>query len=348
MAASLAPHHRSWQAVACVAVALLAPRAALPQDANLTLPVPELERLLAAEPLEIRAAEISRPKAKGDITLKADVAFGGAAPLRVKLRKAEPGADEFNNVPRYDLAAYELQKLFLDPAEYVVPPTALRMVPLADFARYSPEVRRTFPPADQVLAVVQYWLQDVKVIADVYDPARFAADAAYARHIGQLNILTYLINHRDSNAGNFLIGRQERGARVFSVDHGVAFASIDSDRGKLWRELRVDALPADAIERLRQLTPQQLNQRLGVLAQWQLRDGRWQAVAPASNLAPRSGVRRSDDALQMGLTVGEINAIERLLTKLLRDVDRGAITAVPKPATAAGTAATTDAAGSKP
>ena len=82
----------------------------------------------------ITAAEISRPKAKGDITLKADVAFGDAPPLRVKLRKAEPGAEAFNNVPRYDLAAYELQKLFLDPAEYVVPPTALRMVPLADFA----------------------------------------------------------------------------------------------------------------------------------------------------------------------------------------------------------------------
>ena len=60
----------------------------------------------------------------------------------MKLRKAEPGADTFNNVPRYDLAAYELQKLFLDPAEYVVPPTALRMVPLADFRKYSPDVKR--------------------------------------------------------------------------------------------------------------------------------------------------------------------------------------------------------------
>ena len=69
------------------------------QDANITQPVADLERLLAAEPLVITQAEISRPKAKGDITLKADVAFGGAPPLRVKLRKAEPGADHSTTSP---------------------------------------------------------------------------------------------------------------------------------------------------------------------------------------------------------------------------------------------------------
>src|SRR5688572_18849502 len=94
------------------------------QDANIKQPVADLERLLAAEPLVITQAEISRPKAKGDITLRADVSFGGAAPL----------------------------------------------VPLADFAKYSPGVQRTFPTVDQVLAVVQYWLSDIKAVADVYDP----------------------------------------------------------------------------------------------------------------------------------------------------------------------------------
>src|SRR5688500_8114955 len=117
-------------------IGLLLVATATAQDANIKQPIEELERLLAAEPLVITYAEISRPNAKGDITLRADVSFGGAEPLRVKLRKAEPGANSFNNVPRYDLAAYELQKLFLDPAEFVVPPTNLRMVPLADFARY--------------------------------------------------------------------------------------------------------------------------------------------------------------------------------------------------------------------
>ena len=321
--------------LALLPLLLLAAVVARPQDSNVTRPVAELERLLVAEPLEIVQAEISRPKAKGDITLKADVAFGGAPPLRVKLRKAEPGADEFNNVPRYDLAAYELQKLFIDdPDEYLVPPTALRFVPLADFAKYSRDVARTFPPADQVLAVVQYWLEDVKVIADVYDPDSFATDPVYARHIGQLNVLTHLIQHRDSNAGNFLIGRAASGARVFSIDHGVAFASEDSDRGELWKEMRVTQLPADTVARLRAITPEVLESKLGVLAEWRLEGGAWRAVSPGPNLAPRRGVRRDGPRLQMGLSKLELQAIQRLLGRLLTRVDRGEITTVAAPGTA--------------
>ncbi len=308
---------------------LLLALGAAAQDANITLPIAEIERLLAAEPLVITAAEISRPKASGDITLKADVAFGDSPPLRVKLRRAEPGAEAFNNVPRYDLAAYQLQQLFLDPAEYVVPPTALRMVPLADFKRYAPEVARTFPPAEQVLSVVQYWLADVKVIADVYNPERFASDPVYARHIGQLNIFTHLVDHRDSNAGNFLIGRAESGPRVFSIDHGVAFASIDSDRGELWQPIRIDRLPSDTVARLRAITPAMLQDRLGVLAQWRLQDGRYVAVSRGANLWESRGVRRKGDDLQLGLTRGEINSIYKRLTRLLQRVDAGELQLMP-------------------
>jgi hypothetical protein len=322
------PTARTVRAMPAVLLLLVA-GSAWAQDANITLPIAELERTLAAEPLVITQAQISRPKAKGDITLRADVVFGDSPPLRVKLRKAERGADSFNNVPRYDLAAYELQKLFIDPPEYVVPPTALRMVPLADFAKYSPDVQRTFPPVDQVLAVAQYWLNDIMVIADVYDPARFAADPVYARHIGQLNVLTHLIQHRDSNVGNFLIGRAERGARVFSIDHGVAFASVDSDRGKLWRDMRVTQLPADTIARLRAITREQLESRLAVLAQWQMQDGRYVPVPPGPNLAARRGVRRDGEQLQMGLTSMEIQAIQRLLERLLQRIDKGEINALP-------------------
>jgi hypothetical protein len=298
------------------------------QDSNITQPIADLERLLAAEPLVITHAEISRPKAKGDITLKADVSFGGAPPLRVKLRKAEPGADSFNNVPRYDLAAYELQKLFIDPAEYVVPPTALHFIPRADFAKFQPDVARTFSSADQVLAVVQYWLSDITVVADVLDPARFETDALYARHIGQLNVLTYLIEHRDSNVGNFLRGKAATGARVFSIDHGVAFASIDSDRGEVWKQIRVNRLPADTVAKLRTITVPVLEQRLGVLAQWQLEGDRYVPVAPGPNLSPNRGVRREGKVLQMGLTKSEIAAVNRLLARLLQRVDAGAIAVV--------------------
>ena len=249
----------------------------------------------------------------------------------MKLRKAEPGADSFNNVPRYDLAAYELQKLFLDPAEYVVPPTALRMVPLADFAKYSPDVERTFPGADQVLAVVQYWLSDITVIADVYDPAalcRRPGLCAPHRPAERAHVSDQAsrLEPRQLPAS----ARQEVGARVFSIDHGVAFASEDSDRGDVWKDMRVNQLPADTVERLRQVTPATADGPTG----------RARAVAtPGRQL--RSGGERKEprgkaaasvaqgNELQMGLTKSEIREVHRLLTKTARAVDNGKITIVP-------------------
>ncbi len=299
--------------------------AAFAQDANITLPMPELERMLANDPFTIVSAEISRPKAKGDITLKAEVSFDGQPPIRVKLRKAEPGADSFNNEPRYDLAAYDLQAFFLDPAEYVVPPTALRFMPLEEFAKYSPQVKRTFIGSDEVLAVLQYWLQDVKVVADVYGPTLFATDPVYARHVGQLNILTFLIEHGDSNVGNFLISRSETGARVFAVDNGVAFAAAQSDRGRLWADMRVDRLPADTVARLRKLTLAALEERLGAVAQWKLEGGKFVAAPPEASLSTTRGVRRDGAVLQMGLTKPEIERVWHRVQRLLEMIDDGSV-----------------------
>jgi len=290
-------------------------------DVNIPVPAEALERQLATEPFSIVAAEISRPKAKGDITLKAEVSFSGNPPYRVKLRRADPGAETFNNRPRYDLAAYELQTLFLEPAEYVVPPTALRTVPVAELLPYAPEARPTFRGSDEVLVVLQYWLQEVKVVADVYDPALFTSDPGYARHVGQLNVLTYLIEHGDANLGNFLASRAEHAPRVFSVDNGVAFAHNESDRSDVWKYLRVPSLPADTVARLRSLTQETLQQTLGVLAQWRLDGDRWIAEPLGPNLAPQRGVRQKDGVVQMGLTKSEIAQLDRRRTQLLRQVD---------------------------
>jgi hypothetical protein len=173
--------------------------------------------------------------------------------------------------------------------------------------------------------VLQYWLQEVRVIEDVYDAQRFAADAVYARHIGQLNVFTLLIAHGDSNVGNFLISRAESGARVFSIDNGVAFAFNESDRGQLWKFMRVDRLPQDTVERLRRITAAELERRLGVLAQWRLEDGRWVATPPGANLGSGRGVRVKDGVVQLGLTKSEIADVWRRLARLLKDVDAGRI-----------------------
>jgi len=159
-------------AIRVAALALLQATVAAADPVNIDGDPLAIEHMLATEPMKIVSAEISRPKAHGDITLKADVAFGDRAPLRVKLRKAMPGADTFNNVPRYDLAAYELQKLLVDPADFVVPPTVLRMIPAAELRSHE-EVESTFVNSDDVLNVVQYWLKDIAVIEDVFDAAKF-------------------------------------------------------------------------------------------------------------------------------------------------------------------------------
>ena len=62
--------HRPMTLFTVVSLLALAASAAA-QDANIRQPVADLEQLLAAEPLVITQAEISRPKAKGDITLRA-------------------------------------------------------------------------------------------------------------------------------------------------------------------------------------------------------------------------------------------------------------------------------------
>lgn len=314
------------------ALAFMAAMPALPaaaQDLNIKFPLAELEQMLANDPMQIVSADKSRPKAPGDITSKADVSFGGREPFRVKLRRSEPGAEGFNNVPRYDLAAYAIQQMLMDPNEYVVPPTALRMIPVEEYKRYYHDpaaVKPTFKGADEVLCVVQYWLQNVKVLPDIYDPARFESDPVYARHIGQLNIFTYLIEHRDSNMGNFLISNAEQGPRVFSIDHGVAFASLDSDRGTAWLKLRVDRLPKDAVDRVRPLVDRDyLASKLAVLGQWELRDGHYVPVPLTAPLSTRRGVRTKDGVVQMGMTRDEISAIARQAKSLINQVDFGKI-----------------------
>ena len=299
------------------------------QDKNLTLPVAELERMLQSEPMRIVTAEISRPTAKGgvDITLKTEAAFGDRLPMRIKLRRAEPGAEAFNNVPRYDIAAYELQKLLMNESEYVVPPTALRMMSLAELKPFAPKAKRTFEGADEVLCVLQYWLQDVTAPRDVLDQARLASDARYARHIAQLNVFTYLIRHGDSNQGNFLISAAPEDARVFAIDNGVAFASEPSNRGELWKPMRVERLPVDLVERIRGLTEDNLDARLGVLAQWELEDGRYVAMPLGTNLAPNDGVRRKGAIVQLGLTRSEINGVWSQTKRLLRMIESGKVVA---------------------
>jgi hypothetical protein len=309
-------------AIAVFAASLLPIGTAGARSANIAFPLVELEQRLDEQPFEILEAKPSRGL-KNEVGLKARVRFPDGVEMALKIRPAAPGASEFNNEPRYELAAYRLQSLFLEPDDYVVPPTALRMLPRSALVAYAPGLRPTFKGSDDVLVVVQYWMENVEGKGDILDKARFATDPEYARRFGEFNLLTYAIKHGDSNLGNVLISTVPGEPRVWAVDNGVAFNSPESDRGNAWSKIRVDWLPAATMARFGELDRDRLTDALAVLGEWRLVDGHYQPVTPGENLSKGRGVRTKDDRVQLGLTSLEIRSIERRVESLVKQVDKG-------------------------
>lgn len=323
--------------VALLAACVLSPSHAEDATDSLGFPVAVIEARLAG-PLIIMETEQARPKIEGDRSARVVLADPeGGPPLTAKWKPVSAPAHGFNNEPRYELAAYQLQKLFLDECEYVVPPVALRALPLDEYRRTRPDARPTLREASSALFLLSYWLDNV-TNRDAWDADRFQADPRYARHWGNLNILTHLIDHKDANIGNLLISQHPEDPRIFAVDNDVAFRSEASDRGDTWKRLQVDRLPAGTLERLRRITLADLERALGVLAEFRVVDGELVAAEPGENLQQRRGLRTSGDRVQFGLSSAEIGDIKRRVDRLLQQVDRGRITAVESSAETLGSA----------
>jgi hypothetical protein len=292
------------------------------QDANIYVAIPKLEQRLREGPFLIQSANDTR--FIGDRTQRVTLSYpdDDGGPMMVKWAQAPRGGAEFNNEPRYEIAAYELQKLFLDESNYVVPPTIGRVVPLSWLRQYDPDARATFDEAGSVLLVVQYWLQQVDD-QRFWDEDRFEADSVYARHFADFNLLTHLIRHSDANVGNYLISTSPTNVRVFAVDNGISFNSPASNRGTQWRDLRVDRLPRSTVERLRGVTEEALQRELSVLLQFEIRDGELVPATRTASLDEGRGVRRSGAVIQFGLTRGEIRDVYERVRAVLQDVDSG-------------------------
>lgn len=310
------------------AAAAAAPATATAQDANFLLPIAEIDRILREGEIQVLDAQPSRGL-PGERTYRVTLQSGDHV-LQVKYAPAGEGADEFNNRPRYELAAHDVQLLFLDERERVVPPTAIRAFPIdavrATVARTGDAANppeRTFDEWPMTLVALQYWMFNVDLPDDLPDDDRLEEDEVYERLLGNFNLLTYIIRHGDSNRGNFVQSMDSAWPRVFSVDNGVAFASEESDRGTRWRNLRLDRYPAFAIDRLRDVSLEGLQAQLGVLVQFELRDGNFVEVEPAGNLDPGRGVRRDGDRIQLGLTESEIRSMHRRIVRLIEWVDEG-------------------------
>ena len=293
------------------------------QDANIGMPAARVEAYLRDSALKPVASQGSR--FKGDRTEHVLLAFNDTTAIEVKWAIAPAGGEAFNNQPRYEAAAYELQKLFLGERDYVVPPTALRMVPQSVFAASAGlKGEPTFDDSPAVLVELQYWTMGVTADG-VFDPKRANRDSVYARHLGDLNILTYLIRHRDANKGNMLLSADSANPRLFAVDNGVAFNSPPSNRGTDWERMRVERVSAPTVARLRSINEANLTTALGVVAQFERRGDDYVATAPGPNLDADKGIRRKGSTLQLGLTSYEIEGVRDRLKSLLKDIDRGKV-----------------------
>jgi hypothetical protein len=299
--------------------------AAAAQSLNIPHPVEViLDRLMAPE-LEILNMSQARPLISGDRSAQVLLAGGeGEVPLPAHWKPVRAPGEGFNNEPRYEIAAWRIQQLFLDEEEYVVPPKVLRAVPLTDYEGVREERSPTIRGTNSFVFILSYWVQDV-TNTDPFDPIRLERDEAYARAWGNVNLLTHLIDHKDSNVGNLLISVDPDRPRFFAVDNDVAWRSQSSSVGDRWRRLLTNRLPADVVERLRNISTEDLEGTLGVVAEFAIVDGYLEPVAPGPNLGPNRGVRITEDRVQFGLTAREIRDTEGRIRNVLRDVDRGRI-----------------------
>ena len=115
---------------------LLITGTALAQSGNFTLPIEQIEETLRYEDLTIFRLRDAR--FAGDLTKRAILYYQGTKAIQVKWKQAPYKGETFNNQPRYEMAAYAFQKLFLEPEEYVVPPTVCRTFPLKTYRKYDP------------------------------------------------------------------------------------------------------------------------------------------------------------------------------------------------------------------
>jgi hypothetical protein len=290
------------------------------------LPPDRLERLLGEAGREDRRIVRAGSGVTGAYRLTAY--FPGAGrELDLKWKVApRHDADGWNNAPRKELAAYEIQKWFLDPPDYVVPTTRARCRPLRAYRELVPEAQPNLPGAQCVFGVDAVWLERVKPASPLYEEDRFRSERGYAEPLANFNLLAYLIEHRDARMDNILVAEDAASRRVYSVDNGIAFGSrLHNFFLASWEELRVPALPRRALDRLCRTSRSRAGE-LAVVAQLE-RDpaGVLRAAPQGPPIDPRAGVTFRDDVLQLGLKEEEIDDVWSRLQDLCGARARGAL-----------------------
>lgn len=246
--------------------------------------------------------------------------------ISAKFKRAPDDFDSFNNSPRREVAAYEMQKLFLDHDDYVVPPTVVYCLPLDRYAALFPDIE-PHEGSTCAVGVLAYWVEGL-TSDDVIDEQSWAVDSAYRTNLANLNALTILIGHQDSIGKNFYRSTDPERRHVLSVDNGLAFGAMGVNPVQLfsskWSHARVESFPAATVARLKAIELGAFD-RFRVVSELSLRDGAYVAVAHSDPIDPNEGVRQRGATLQLGLTAEEITDVNVRLVKLLGEVGSGEV-----------------------
>jgi len=291
-------------------------------NGNLPLPPEILRRRLQDEPFQIVAASRAHGGIMGAQKLRLIFPSDGFT-ADVKWKKAPSDGDSWDNSPRREIAAYVVQTLFLDPDDYLVPPTVARCIPLDVYRALDVSPHPNVAHGQCVLGMISAWVSNVHMPKEPLERSRFARDTRYANHVGNLNLLTYLIQHRDAKDSNFLISNDPANPQVFSIDNGISFSGAYNPFVRHLDHIEVGGVPSRSIDRLRQVTRADLD-RLGVISELRVDEsGVLRSVTPSANVDPSAGVRILDGGIQFGLTAEEIDGVATRLETLLQRIDRG-------------------------
>lgn len=256
--------------------------------------------------------------------------------LRAKWRAAGDGG--LVNVPHRELGAYHVQKLALAPADYVIPPTAARCLPIDAYREHVDATALPTEGAECVVGFLTYWLEEAISVDEardeehlragegLFDPTRFESDPVYRTSLSNLNLVSHLVRHGDAHRGQFVFVRHGDHLLSYSVDHSVSFEAIPNPMllfRKDWSKIQLPALSEASIERLRAATPEDID-GLNTLAELELRDGSYVPVEAQPPFGDRaSATRRQGDRLQIGLKEREVEGVRERLRQLLTTIERG-------------------------
>ena len=294
-----------------------------PPITNLPLPPAQLVDRLRSEDVTIVSVEAAGGGVMGAKKLTLLLGEDGFR-IDVKWKAAPAGGEGWKNSPRREVAAYTAQELFLDPHDYPVPPVVARGIPLDTYAPVDGNAVPQVEGTRCVFGATAAWLRNVSQPERAFDPERFSQDAQYAFHFANLNLLAYLIAHRDARSNNFLMSTDPSNPRVFSIDNGIAFGGVLYNFFT-WHfdEIRTRGLPKESVDRLRYVRRKELS-KLGVLGELEADSaGLLRPVEPGDNVDPDTGTRIAPGRVQFGLTAREIEAMATRLQRLLERIDAG-------------------------